>query len=121
MLNAFSKNKAIYLALGAIGAGFLSGLIGAGGGIILYFTLGAIYGKGAKENLIVSSVAVMFFCVISLIFYKGNHISDISKIILPAILGGMTGAMLLARLPSATVKKLFSAVIIVSGILMLIK
>ena len=32
------------LAAGALAAGFLNGLLGAGGGVVLYFTLGAIGG-----------------------------------------------------------------------------
>ena len=40
------------LALGALAAGFLNGLLGAGGGVILYFILGAAGGsRGSKENL----------------------------------------------------------------------
>lgn len=118
------KNEKGILLAGAIAAGFLSGLLGAGGGIILYFVLGALYGKSAKENLVISSVAVMFFCTVSLFFYKGNQalvIEKISEVVLPAILGGITGALLLAKLPTKSVKKMFSIIVILSGILMILR
>lgn len=119
-----SKNEILLLATGAVGAGFLSGLVGAGGGIVLYFFLGALYGKGAKENLILSSTAVMFFCVVSLFFYKGNaalDASDILRVGLPAALGGITGAFFLRKIETDKLKKLFSVIIILSGILMLMR
>ncbi len=119
-----SKKEITYLALGAVGAGFLSGLLGAGGGIVLYFVLGALYGRGAKENLILSATSVMFFSVVSLFFYKGNatlEVSDILRVGLPAALGGVLGAFLLTRIPSDKMKKLFAFVIIISGILMLMR
>ena len=57
------------LAAGALAAGFLNGLLGAGGGVVLYFTLGAIGGaRGSKENLVLSSTAVAFYCLVSLYF-----------------------------------------------------
>ena len=119
-----SKHEIILLALGAIGAGFINGLLGAGGGIILYFTLGALYGRGAKENLVVSSGAVIFFCLVSLFFYKGNNalsLERIMRVCIPAALGGITGALLLEKIPAAAVKKLFAVIIIISGILMLVR
>ncbi len=117
------KNERLWLALGALGAGFLSGLIGAGGGIILYFVLGALYGKGTKENLILSSVSVMFFCAVSLLFYKGNSLDlrEILRVGIPAAAGGVIGALLLSKIPQTTAKKLFSAVVILSGIIMLLR
>ncbi|MBQ6893645.1 MAG: TSUP family transporter [Clostridia bacterium] len=118
------KNEKLLLALGAVGAGFLSGLLGAGGGIILYFVLGALYGKGAKQNLILSSVSVMFFCVVSLFFYKGNsalNLEGILRVGIPAALGGLAGATLLSKIPAAVVKKMFSVIIILSGIIMLMR
>ena len=117
------KNEKILLLLGALGAGFLSGLIGAGGGIILYFVLGALYGKGAKENLILSSVSVMFFCAVSLFFHKGGSLDlrEILRVGIPAAAGGIAGALLLSKIPQKTAKKLFSAVIILSGIIMLLR
>ena len=60
------------LAAGALGAGFLNGLLGAGAGIVLYFVLAAAGSRDAKENLVLSSTSVMFFCVISLFFYRDN-------------------------------------------------
>ena len=118
------RREWILLALGAIGAGFLNGLLGAGGGIVLYFVLGALYGRGAKENLVLSSTAVMFFCLISLFFYKGNAaltVHDILGVGIPAAAGGLVGALLLRKIPAHTMKKIFSAVIILGGILMLVR
>ena len=124
MQKVSSKKEITLLALGAVGAGFLSGLLGAGGGIILYFILGALYGRGAKENLILSSTAVMFFCVVSLFFYKGNSalgISDILRVGIPAAIGGCLGAFLLTKISSDKLKQLFAVVITMSGILMLLR
>lgn len=118
------RRELILLALGAIGAGFLNGLLGAGGGIILYFVLGALYGRGAKENLVLSSTAVMFFCLVSLFFYKGNAaltVRDILSVGIPAAAGGLVGALLLRKIPAHAMKKIFSAVIILGGILMLVR
>lgn len=119
-----AKRERLWLAMGAIGAGFLNGLLGAGGGIILYFVLGALYGRGAKENLVLSSTAVMFFCLVSLFFYRGNAsltVENILRVGIPAAAGGLVGAFLLKTIPAHAVKKLFSAVIIISGILMLLR
>ncbi|MBE6679253.1 MAG: hypothetical protein E7598_01875 [Ruminococcaceae bacterium] len=124
MQKVSAKNEIVYLALGAAAAGFLSGLLGAGGGIVLYFILGALYGRGAKENLILSSTAVMFFCVVSLFFYKGNAALDTGNILrvgLPAALGGITGAFLMTKISSDKLKKLFATVVIISGVLMLLR
>ena len=119
-----SKSKKSLLPIAAIGAGFLSGLLGAGGGIILYFALGYLYKKDAKENLVTSSVSVMLFCVISLFFYKGSSALDAQNLLrlaIPAALGGITGALLLSKIPTKTVKKLFSVIVILSGLIMLLR
>ena len=122
MIVRSKKISLIILAAGALGAGFLNGLLGAGGGVILYFTLGALYGRGTKENLVLSSASVMFFCLVSLFFYKGSAampVKDILAVGVPAAAGGLCGALLLKKLPRDAVKKIFSAVLLLSGILML--
>lgn len=122
MIVRSKKISLIILAAGALGAGFLNGLLGAGGGVILYFTLGALYGRGTKENLVLSSASVMFFCLVSLFFYKGSAampVKDILAVGVPAAAGGLCGALLLKKLPRDAVKKIFSAVLLLSGVLML--
>ncbi len=112
------------LGIGALGAGFLNGFLGAGGGVILYFTLGALYGRDAKENLMTAAASVMFFCLVSLFFYKGSNalpLTEILKTGIPAMLGGALGALLLKRLSRVAVKRIFSAVLILGGILMLVR
>ena len=113
------------LALGALLAGFLNGLLGAGGGVVLYFALGAAGGaRGSKENLVLSSTAVAFYCLVSLYFYRANaalDAEDILRVGVPAALGGMAGARLLRRIPQAAAQKLFSAVVFLGGVLMLFK
>ena len=124
MHDVIKKHTPLRLVLASLGAGFLNGLLGAGGGVVLYFSLGALYGKDAKENLVTTSACVMFFSFVSLFFYKGYNTLDlreITTVCLPAALGGICGALLLKRLPQTAVKKIFSAVLIISGILMLTK
>ena len=121
---AAKKRDIFFLAVAAVGAGFLNGLLGAGGGVLLYFALGVLCGNDTKENLITTSVSVMFFSIVSLLFYSGNNTLDISKITtvcLPAAAGGICGALLLKRLPQTVVKRIFSLVLVIGGILMLTK
>ena len=124
MKSRVGKNEMLLLSIGALGAGFLSGLLGAGGGIVLYFFLGALYGKGTKQNLVLSSSAVMFFCVVSLFFYKGSSAIDfesLARLAIPAFAGGTIGAWLLKRISATTAKRLFSVIVTLSGIIMLLR
>lgn len=111
------------LTAGALGAGFINGLLGAGGGVALYFTLrGLTDARDAKEDLILSSTAVAFYCLVSLYFYGGNaafDAEDILRIGVPAACGGLTGAYLLRRVPQYAAQKLFAVVLILGGLLML--
>ncbi len=118
------SRRFLTLAASSVIAGFLNGFLGAAGGILLYFTLGALYKDNAKENLMTTAVSVMFFCLISLFFYKGTasiSLGEVAKIALPAAFGGGIGALLLKKLPVKAVKKIFSAVLILGGILMLVR
>jgi len=118
------KREYLLLGAAAVGAGFLNGLVGAGGGILLYFALGALYGRSTKENLILASVSVMFFCLVSLFFYRDNAALTVGNILavgIPAMAGGVAGAFLLRKIPQAAMQKIFAAVILVGGVLMLIR
>ena len=123
--DALSGRQLGILAAGALAAGFLNGLLGAGGGVVLYFTLSAAGGaRGSKENLVLSSTAVAFYCLVSLYFYRGNaalDAEDILRVGVPAALGGLAGAALLRRIPQSALRKRFAAVVILGGVMMLFK
>ena len=121
---AIEIRKFLILAALSVIAGFLNGCLGAAGGIVLYFTLSALYKNDTKKNLMTTAVSVMLFCLISLFFYKGSAnlpLDEVIKIALPATLGGAAGALLLKKLPVGAVKRIFSAVLIIGGILMLVR
>ena len=123
--DALSGRQLGILAVGALAAGFLNGLLGAGGGVVLYFTLSAAGGaRGSKENLVLSSTAVAFYCLVSLYFYRGNaalDAEDILRVGVPAALGGLAGAALLRRIPQQVMQQLFAVVVMLGGVLMLLK
>ena len=124
MQKATDKRKFFILAPLSVLAGFLNGFLGAAGGIVLYFTLSALYREDTKENFMTTSVSVMLFCLISLFFYKGVTalpLGEVLKIALPSLIGGGVGALLLKRISADALKKIFSAILILGGILMLVR
>ena len=115
------------LPIVAIGlaAGFLNGLLGAGGGIIIVWGVRYLL-KGKKDYhaLLSAAIAVMLpLSLFSLWQYSGRGTLDVaflSPLILPAILGGALGALLQKRLSSSLLSKIFAAAVLASGILMVI-
>ncbi len=119
------------------GAGLLNGLLGAAGGILLVlilphlrpptvlYSLAVPLGEHhARRDLLAAAMAVMIpVSVLSSIFYALNGIypgwQTVSLLVLPATLGGILGAKLLGRLPEALLRRLFAALVVVSGVRML--
>ena len=111
--------------LGLLG-GLLNGLLGAGGGIILVAGLRAIY-KGKlpdPRSVYVSAIAVMLpLSALSAWRYAtAGHLpsAPLHALLLPALAGGATGALLLRRLAPRTLARLFAAVVLVSGVVLVI-
>ncbi len=115
-----------FLILGGLAAGFANGLLGAGGGIIIVWTLAKALEGAVKDgkDIFANALAVMLpVSAMSAISYatRGSLPTDgILRFILPAVLGGVTGAFLLDRISADAVKKLFSFLVILSGIIMVI-
>ena len=98
--NLSDKNR-LTLALFATLAGFLNGLLGAGGGIILYFVIRKLYGGENRVAFRMNIVAILLFSLISSTVYYFHGNLDISACLpyLPvALLGGAIGAFLLPHL-----------------------
>ena len=134
MISLSSPQKALLLVIGGLIAGFLNGLIGAGGGILLVFLLGAILpstestrpGKAAdKRDIFANALASMLpVTAISVISYatRGDiHLEEAEVYVFPAIIGGLLGAWLLDKIRFSTARRLFSFIVIASGIAMLLK
>lgn len=136
MATAFaSRRKNTILIAGGLAAGFMNGLLGAGGGILIVFVMGAVLSskkdmpEGAlapdKRDIFANALAAMLpVTAVSVISYalRGNlHANGAEVYIFPAIIGGLGGAWLLDKLRFDTVRRLFSLIVIISGIAMLLK
>ncbi len=123
-----SRNIITVSLLGFLGllGGLLNGLLGAGGGIVIVAGLRAIY-KGKlsdARSVYVSAIAVMLpLSLVSVWRYAHAGLvpqAPFHALILPAIAGGATGALLLRHLTPHALSRLFAAVVLVSGIVLVL-
>ncbi len=120
----FAKTTFLILLLGAI-AGFLNGLLGAGGGIPLVLGLSLLWGKKVAngKRFFTTALAVM----LPLSLYSVRRYGDalpldgvqIFVIALPSFVGGAVGAWLLGRLPASALNRIFATVTALSGVFLL--
>lgn len=107
---------------GAVG-GTVNGLLGSGAGIVLIYALSRLYPDKKNREIFTLSLATVFFLTLcSAIFYgaEGRYsVEDFLPYALPAAAGGAGGSFLLSKLNAKVLKKVFSALLIISGILML--
>ena len=118
--------KALPASLLGLVAGFLNGLLGAGGGIPLVMGLRAIFGKKVANGrrFFTTALAVMLPLSLYSIYRYASKAPlmtpQLTALLLPALLGGGVGAWLLGRLPMGVVNRIFATVVALSGILMLV-
>ena len=121
------KSGALYLAVSGFIAGVVNGLLGAGGGILIIAAFSRIMKNELpeKKDVFVNSLCVMLpISALSCLLYaiRGNLSSEGFGIFaLPAIIGGAAGGLLTDRIRSRALKKLFAALVIISGVLLIIK
>lgn len=121
----FLKKNGAFLAVGAL-AGFINGLLGAGGGIIVAYFLSKKFNGENKNDAFANAVATMLpISIVSLLLYvvNGSFIPDVALFsLLPAgMIGGVLGAYLLTKIKFKFIKALFSVLVAVSGILMIVR
>lgn len=115
-----------FFPLFAIGlcAGLLNGLLGAGGGILIVFGLRKLLKGCLKEprSIYPTAIAVMLpLSLLSVWQYARAGSLELARLgwlILPAIAGGAIGALLLRRLSVKVLSRLFAAVVLISGLML---
>lgn len=125
-MKPFFRRSLPYLLLGGA-AGFVNGLLGTGGGILLLF--GSYFlNRGRKtdtRDLLASTALVtLILSAVSAVIYflKGSvETASLPSYLIPALFGGALGAILLDRLPTRFLEKLFAVLVIVAGGLMLFR
>lgn len=123
-VNRKTKRKALILPISAL-SGFCNALLGAGGGILLSVALGALYKdemSDRREILINSQASMIPACFVSCLLYAANgsfSLADIVPYALPAIVGGVLGAVILPRVSAGRIGWIFALFVIWSGIRML--
>lgn len=105
-----------------LAAGFVNGLLGTGGGVILVRNEKKILpgDKSDPREIFATALAVMLpVSAVSAAAYalRGDLTgTGLSFYILPAVIGGTTGAFLLSRIDTRWLKLIFSALTLWSGI-----
>lgn len=106
----------------AFSAGLLNGLLGTGGGMVLLFCFGLLLQEEQqKEAFAISGIAVFCFCLTSMLFYgRGGSIDFtlLPQYALPALVGGIAGALLLRRIGTGLLRKIFALLLLYSGLKM---
>jgi uncharacterized membrane protein YfcA len=124
----------LLIGVGAI-AGFVNGLLGTGGGILLVLIFShcakravnshSISFPMARRDIYANALAVMLpISVFSATRYAAAGALDMTSfapMILPSLLGGVLGGFLLDRLHLSFLRKLFSLLVLISGVLMIVR
>ena len=114
------------LLLCGAGAGFINGLLGAGGGVVLVFVLSAVLGREADgRDVYATALAVTLpVTLFSAWRYAGAGtlaLDGFARFLLPAVLGGAFGGWMLDRTDVRLTKKIFAGIVILSGLSMLLR
>jgi uncharacterized membrane protein YfcA len=106
-------------------SGFVNGLLGAGGGILIVFGLAPLMGRGpdSRRDVFANALCVMLpVSAVSLMGYASSGRlpqTDLAPILIPCVAGGLVGALLLDRINTALLQKLFAILVIWSGTAMI--
>ena len=120
------KNVAL-LGLSGLGAGLVNGLLGAGGGIVAVWGLGRVlsaYMTDRRDAFANALLVMLPLTAVSLIGYAARGLLadvDTASLMLPALAGGLGGALILDQINVRWLKIIFATLVVYSGFFMLFK
>lgn len=126
MKSKLSSPDFLLLSTAGVAAGLANGLLGAGGGIIITFAFAKLLGnhEDAGRDIFANVVAAMLpMTAISAIIYALGGKFDIKEsapFLLPAVIGGIIGALLLGKINTKWLKRIFAVLVIFSGARMIL-
>ena len=128
-MSVFDKKcgfTAAVLILTGLASGYINGLFGTGGGIILVFVLTKVmreeYGFNARDIFATVIAAILPMSAVSAAFYlTGGDVSLAlaEPYLLPGMIGGVIGGLLLEKINLKLLKKLFAFMVAYAGVRML--
>ena len=123
-----STYRPLLLCLFGLLAGAVNGLLGAGSGILLAYALriaSPALRRDSRDLLANSTAIILPLSLVSFLSYlRADALppaADLGAYILPGVLGGLLGALLLGRLPELAIRRIFAGVVTVSGLIMLLR
>jgi len=117
------KSKIIYMILTGIVTGFVNGIFGGGGGMVVVPMLIFLLKYPVKAAHATAILIILPISVISGIIYASYGAFEMNvglPVTIGVIFGGIIGAKLLSKLNAKIVTKIFSVVMLAAGIKMLI-
>ncbi len=115
------RSKWGYIVAGGLCSGFFNGLFGSGGGVIAVLFLRKIVNDEKKAHA-TATLMILTLSIISLLYYK-QYVEIPWKQGLMLVPGGLAGAFVgtawLKNMENRQVRRLFGAVLAVSGAVML--
>ncbi len=111
------------VGLAGLLSGFVNGLLGSGGGVLIVLYLTIIAKEERKKAQATAIAIILPLTILSSIFYvKSGFVnwSLLLKVSLGGIAGAILGAVLLNKLKPKLLKKLFGIFLVIAGIRMLL-
>ena len=118
----------LLLGLCGLAAGIVNGLLGAGSGILLAYALRALSPtlRRSSRDLLANATAIILpLSLVSFLSYlRSGALPPDARLgiyLLPGLLGGFVGGILLDKLPAHVIRRLFAGLVLVSGLIMLLR
>jgi hypothetical protein len=113
----------LILAIGLVG-GFLSGLLGIGGGTVMVPLLVLLGGLSQRESHATSLAAMIVIVAAALVVYGGAGRVDLPAalaLVLGSLVGARRGADLMSGAPERVLRVSFGVFLLVAGVLLAVE